>query len=327
MSKTITEAIAAFPVYQWAKNRLRIYDTGSDDFYADCPVCSGARKLGISKSKKAFHCFKCNEGGAKQDTWSGHSGLIKFISVVEGISTSEAIQFIYDYVGFDPIPLAKPVPDKKFPKEAVTLRGAQADHPSMQYLAKRGLLHLQDSSQVCVSGHYAQRIILPCFWLDKIVGFEAKAYAGQTPKALYPDWFETSQYLYTTKKFHPELGTAIVTESIFDAETIGINTLGLYGSTLKEGQLNRLLELRELGIRRLVWFLDWDAWKKQAKSILGKTSGLFQNSVANVPTGQDPNSMGKPACIHALASTEEIHDAMDLLLVAQKFGREVWDSA
>ena len=113
--------------------------------------------------------------------------------------------------------------------------------PSVRYLHNRGVQHLVSSSYVCIDGPYRGRILLPAMWLNELMGFEAKSYAGKKPKSLFPDWFLTSATVYTTRRWDNNLPFCVVTESIIDAETLGVNAIGLYGSTLSWAQWNCLI--------------------------------------------------------------------------------------
>lgn len=321
----LSQAIQSFPKAQWLSNHTAISDTGGQNFYADCPFCLQKRKLGVDRVKGVFHCFYCYEGGhADQSIWTGACDLVKMVSLLEHISMGKAIHFIYNYVGMDTPIVKQEIPKQLIPEEAIPLRSVDAYHRSVCFLGTRGLGHLLANVYVAVREKYQGRLILPAYWLGETVGFEAKTYTGQSPKALYPTWFHTSDYIYTTLSWD-DSDSVIITESIFDAETFGTNAIGLYGSSLKEGQLSRLLELKALGINKLIWALDWDAWKKQARYLLANTSGIFNNYVVNIPERKDPNSLGREGCMDLLDTAMPANTELQLIEAAQTFQREIFD--
>lgn len=316
---TLEEAIRAFPVVSWMQDRVKIRDTGRTDIYCDCPFCKGKMKLGINREYKLFHCFKCDKDGASGE-WNGKANLIQFIKLVTGGSSRDAIELIYKLAGYpDPPPPKRAAEQSTFPREAIPLKDCPL-HEAYKYLAEeRGVEHLCKDSYVCVEGRYAGRILMPCRWFDKIVGFEAKSFTKQEPKSLFPPEFDTSLTLYTTA-WDFKLPFAIVTESIVDAETISCNTLGLYGSTLKDGQLTKLLALKAMGVERLIWMLDADAIKKTMAAILKKTSMSFENRVCVLEKDQDPNSMKIDLCLEKAQRAVVVRDEIDVYSLLLKTG-------
>lgn len=314
-SEELRQAISTFPISTWMRERMKVYDTGGKNIQADCPVCLGKAKLGVSRFKKVAQCFKCSDGGAGGSIWNGRADLIKLIRLVEKCDYRTALQTIFRSSGIaEPVWRREEQIDRGIPEDAIPLWETSPLHPSRKELARRGMDHLSAISHVCVTGPYEGRVILPAMWFDEVDAWEAKAYMSIKPKSLFPDWFETGHSIYTTRKWDTNADFAIVTESIFDAETFGINALGLYGSTLHEGQVIRLLSLAARGIKRLVWALDFDAWKKQAKAILSWTEMHFQNLVAPLPAWSDPNSLGWARCWELVQNAHPVSDATDIVL-------------
>lgn len=318
---SLDEAIAAFPVITWASQYTTVYDKGGRNVYADCPICSGKKTLGIEREKKIFHCFKCNEGGRGGDIWNGKAHVTRMIRLVTGISWNDTIELIYRMSGFpDPPRQKKSTPIQLLPKEAEPLKDASNFHPGVIYLTYRKMQHLQNTSYFCRTGQYKDRVILPAYFLGEMIGYEAKSsIKGVKPPSLFPDWMDTYSYVYTTS-INWESKFLIVTESIFDAETFGSNAIGCYGG-FKEGHLPTLLNLRKKGLESLIWALDWDAWKKQSKAILTKTVGLFNNYVVNMPYKKDPNDLGREACWNLLNTRLRISDELDMLQAEIKFSK------
>jgi hypothetical protein len=324
----LNQAISQFPVLTWLSDFVPVRHTGGVNAYANCPICGGKSKLGVEVNKKIFRCFKCDEGGYGGTTWTGRAGLVKMVGLLTGRSVKDSIKFIFDCAGlpeirqnFDDIKKWLEERDKRPPSESIALSEAPQDHPSVQMMRRRGMEHLIDVSRVCVSGKYAYRVILPCRFLEETTGFEAKTYMNVDPKALYPEWFKVSNTLYTTREWDHEDDTAILTESILDAETFGRNAVGFYGSNVSDEQVGRLLKLKDHGITRLVWMFDLDAWRKQARFFLRKTSCFFQNYVCRI-SGKDPNAIGRTAALELLKTAEKIEDEMDLIILSDKWGLE-----
>jgi len=314
----LDEAIANFPIITWIAEHTTVFDKGRVNTYADCPICEGKKTLGIERDKKIFHCFRCNEGGYGGSIWNGKAHLVKMIMLLERKTFSQTREVIFKLAGYPDVIIEQAkAPKAVLPSEAISLATAHPSDPAIQYLNKREVGHLKNTSYICLSGHYANRIIFPTVFLGEVTGFEAKQIGG---KSLFPDWMDTYSTVYTTLNFNPAIGLAVVTESIIDAETLNYNGIGLFGG-FKEGQLECLLKLRDKGVKKLVWMMDWDAWYKQAKAILAKTMNLFDNYVVNFPKDEDPNSLGTVECYHLLGSARKISDEFDLVKASLDFGR------
>lgn len=321
----LADAIRKFPVSSWLRNHTKIYDDGhGENFYADCPICKRKRKLGVHRIDKRMHCFYCHETGHHGDVWSGKSGLVRMVMLLERRSQFEAIQFIFHFVGEDAPVVYRQQEAAKLPEEFIPFSRCSKEHASYQTLIRRGVGHLADKAGVCITGRYENRIILPVWWLGAFVGFEAKTYVGSEPKTLYPSWFHTGDYLYMNRYCTPGMTTLIITESILDAETLRLPAAGLFGSSLKEGQINRLFELKELGLDMVVWLLDGDAWKKQARCAM-QTASFLRTAVTALPDKEDPNSLGWQGIAPALAKAQIVCNQVDLALAAGELGKTILD--
>lgn len=295
MSK-IEAATKGFPLIHWLSRYTRVSDNHGDNIEVDCPHCRGRRNLKIHRTKKLAQCFKCLAGHSQ---WKGTTNLIGLIEMFAHVSRKEAYAILFteskfEYTEDETINLV--TADLSFPKEAVPLTGVPENHPAMQLMLRRHMRHLIPHTSACVTGEYAYRLILELQFFGEVFGFEAKTFSNHSRKSLFPDWLRTGEKLYATRNWDTSQDYAVITESVFDAETLGINALGIFGSTLRDGQLSQLISMRQtVGLRRLIWFLDEDAWLSEGKAILHRTSILFDNFCVPVPHGQDPNSLGSDA--------------------------------
>lgn len=204
------------------------------------------------------------------------------------------------------------------PATSIPLTEVPYDHKSWEVLKRRRLLHMADRVNIEVVGRYSGRFILPATFVGEVKGYEAKSYSGQFTKCLYPEWFKTYGELYTTPDWDWTCDGAILTESIFDAETFGQNSIGFYGSKFTHGKLTRLLEMREKGLKNLLWAWDPDAWFSQARAIIGGTAGLFQNFFIPLPRYDeaggkaDPNALGRARCLDLLDQAVKVDSEIEV---------------
>jgi hypothetical protein len=322
-SSYVKTACQKFPLLRWLAEHFRLRDRGHA-VRIDCPHCGGYRTLSVYVESRRIICFKCADGGAGGDNWSGRGNIVDLVRLVERLDRRAAVQRVVQLAGMPEFDVREALPDHDephalFPDDAFRVDASAADHPARIRLRARGLAHLESQTWFAVTGQYAGRWLLPVWYLGAMQGFEAKTYLNAKPKALYPEWLETSRTLYTTPRWDFSLGYIVVTESIFDAETVGQNAIGLFGSVLRDGQVLRLLELRDLGIGKLIWLLDGDAWKKQRTAILRRTRGFFQNYVCPIPKDADPNSLGHAGCHELLRRADPVGDSLGMTKLALEY--------
>lgn len=311
MAGNLKTAIEHFPLVRWLSDKTSVRETDSEDLYVDCPVCGGHRKFGIHRFKKIGHCFKCDDGGEGGTTWNGRADLLRIVQLFDRCSRRDAVETIFRLSGIPDFGFSpKEIPQKQLPSEAVPLTDCNPQHPAYQMLLRR-CDHLVATSHVAVSGRYSYRVILPVHWFGELLGFDAKSYMQAIPKSLFPAW-QAAGAMHATAAWDHSQDFCVITESVLDAETLGVNAIGLCGSVLRDAQLCRLLELREQGVDRLVWFLDYDAWRKQCQAVFRKT-GRFRNYVVPLLADADPNSLGREEAWRLVGNAVPIRDELDLV--------------
>jgi len=269
----------------------------------------------VSLVGKWYKCYGC----AGTLAGKGSGGLVKLISLLGKVTTQEAIQIVLRTAGFTETAIVdsvkKAIP-RLIPQEAKPLSSAYAGHPAIAGLFRRHVEHLIPHSYYCADGRYSSRWIFP-IWnaaKDELLGFDAKTYSDSAkPKSLLADWISPS-VIYRTHEWNDQLDFAVITESILDAETLRCNGIGLLGSSLREGQMLELMKMRKNGISRLVWFLDYDAWKKQSKMIIRNTFTWFDNYVVILDHDSDPNSLGGEECWRLVSQARYVNSVSDVLL-------------
>lgn len=315
MSK-IQQAISNFPVLTWYQQFAEVQDAGDVNVYADCAICGGKKCMGIQTDWRVFHCFKCDEAGARTDVWGGKANLVNMIKLVERVEYGRALEIIFKMSGIPDAPRSfREVPQSLLPDEAIPMAGMceteNIMHPALAMLKRRKVMHLKHSSYVCLDGEYEGHVILPVYYFGQMLGFEAKPYGKARVKSRLPRWFDRYSTIYTTFGWS-DISFCVVTESILDAETLTMNAIGLFGSSLSYGQLRILIEMKKTkGLKTLVWMLDEDAKKKQNKIIMEKTFTMFDNYVVDMRF--DPNKIGHVACWDLVKAAKPLRDEFDMV--------------
>jgi len=313
LAGNLRDAIDKFPIARWLEGQAKTRDGGTANLVMDCPVCGGRRKLWVHRERKHGQCFKCAEGGAGGAVWDGKAGLIKLIELIERCDKRQAIDRIFELSGVPDYGYTpREIPEAVLPKGRIPLQEVHPLQPGRKMLADRGCEHLVGASYAVVEGRFRYRVIMPIQWFGELLGFDAKAWLpAMKPKSLFPEWQEGGA-IHTTAAWDHSEDFCVITESVLDAETLGVNAVGILGAVLRDAQLSRLLDLRGQGVRRLVWMLDGDAFTKAANAILRKT-GRFENYVAVLTRDEDPNDLGRQECWNRVKTAVPVRDEFDLV--------------
>lgn len=285
---SLKEAISGFPIVEWASRHITsLRDTGGRNARGDCPICGRHGTLSISRDKRIARCFTCEAHGST--LWNGRADLVRFIMLVLGCNRGRAIAEIFQHAGMPMEAIPAEEKNLDIPEDAMCIAtSCDPDHPARQRLHERRMGRFEHQWYVCVTGRYSGRWIIPVNLDGQYRGFEAKSYCGQTPKSLTGNLAPGTVYKSETWSY--SLTYAVITESVFDAESVGINSIGTFGCNVSEQQFAEILKLRHQGITDLVWLYDPDAMQKQTSVIRRWSAGFFNNRFARLPAGLDPNA-------------------------------------
>lgn len=270
--------------------------------------------LYINASSGLYNCFSC---GAKGTVY----GLISQLKVKKSD---------IEYVDLKNISFGKARPAKsinkaieiKWPEGYVALTGVKLGakgKTALEYLNRRGITNEEVSYYqigYCFSGPYSGRVIVPVFDEEeenKLVSFIARDYTGKLkPKVLTPP-AETGHhgikdYLFN---FHraKKLGVVLIGEGVFDAISLGVRGICLFGKTITSVQLAKLLKAK---ISRVIIALDPDAQKEAYKLAGQLTNHIKDVRIATIPEGYDPNSLPKKDLETAINEAKPINSLLYL---------------
>lgn len=141
------------------------------------------------------------------------------------------------------------------------------------------------------NGIYNGYIIIPVKEWGELTWYQGRAFwpEGKQPKYLGPTGTEKPIFgidNITSKN-------VIITEGVFDAMTLGDNTLCVFGSGLSKRQMGIIKELNLESVT--VWF-DWDgAGRVGARKLCGELEGLVDHVSVVIEPPADANSLGLEA--------------------------------
>ena len=249
-------------------------------------------KLYVNATSGLFHCFSCNEKGSflklarkiyqlrkKKEVSLKDFETLDVKSVVK-VATGD--DYVIEY------------PEHYFPLwENLGHVGAVP----AKYLGLRGIgpdLTYYYRIGHCVGGHYDGRIIVPVFaGVDKLVSFIARDYRGNLiPKVLTPPAREGTHgikdFVFNLKRAS-STKHLIIGEGVFDAISLGINGIALFGKTATQVQLAKIGAVKP---KRITICLDGDAFSS-AETLSRQLSFCSDVRIARLPVGEDPNSIDK----------------------------------
>ncbi len=239
----------------------------NDEHLFFCPYCKHhKKKLSVNIDKNVYKCWVCDTNGRNLRRIVRRFGTFAQLQEWD-ILTNKVNITDFDNL-FDTIKEAA-VERISLPDEFNSL--VNKDVPLTSLLARK---YLKDHSITkedilywkigyCVSGYYANRIVIPSFDRDGYVNyFIARTYNGSWRKYLNPS---VSKDIIFNELYIDWDDDLVITEGAFDAIIAGRNSVPLLGSTLKEN--SKLFQAIVLNDTPVFMALDHDAQKKEQRII------------------------------------------------------------
>jgi len=153
--------------------------------------------------KKVFHCFGCGVGG----------DVIKFVQLLEKKDFRETVEFLIHFVGSEP--------DFRIQREKRDVFWSSDFLPVSSelfpsYLKERNV-SLETARtfrlHVCFKGKYLNRVIVPVYFRNRLIGFIARSMNGSEPSYLNEGNVKRFLFNYDIAKEFPNV---FVVEGVFD---------------------------------------------------------------------------------------------------------------
>ena len=293
----LTDAIKDFDFEGYLEEHFsRVYPTSKPyRVRTHCFMCDDEKTghLYIHVPKKLIYCQKCNYDP---------KSLVAFISDLEGISKSSAIELITGFAtayrektsvddvvssvvdSVDDVVTEFQYSPMTFDESFVGLLETTGIPSIDKYLSDaRQYLHSRKvcdrkiekyNIMYCYSGFYSGRIIVPCYYRRDLVTFvarELKPVSGR--KYLNPTANKQGDFLYN---YDNVLGdTVVVTEGVFDAISVEDNVVSSFGKSLSNRQVALLNRFDTV-----VFYWDNDAYDqvtRYSKRISGQVKVVLHD--------------------------------------------------
>jgi len=150
----------------------------------------------------------------------------------------------------------------------------------------------------CKYGKYAQRLIIPIYFENKLVGFQGRDVTGKSNMKYNTSETKINNYLYNYNSNINE--KIIIVEGVFDAWRLGENTLCSFGTHLTSHQQKLIINKRP---KQVVFAWDGNAYlkaKHQAKQLRPFIDDI---KVIQLPINEDPDSLDRKKIFQLVEKT------------------------
>lgn len=248
-------------------------------------VSDTKKHMYINASSGVFHCFSCNEKGnfyklfntLKERHVSGSLDLSSFesgyLTILAQDNIDEKIEWPTEFYPLD--------------RESITGKVAR------EYLKKRNITDNQIdyySIRFAPFGEYANRIIVPVFNnKSELVSFVARDYTGTSKVKVLTPLTGHSKTNIKNQVFNLynaiETKQLIIGEGVFDAISLGLSGVALFGKVPTDIQLAKIINCKP---RRVTICLDKDAQYEAEKLARQLTLHIEDVRIARLEN-KDPN--------------------------------------
>lgn len=299
----------------------------------NCPFCTARgegedtrERFGFNEDKMLGHCFNCG--------WRGNA--VTFVRDIRGVSWKEAIDAVNTYTDYRPLPTSifdavyeklyldgmtvtevknppplpadfTPMLETASPLKDRYIRYAQGRGVTERQMHRHRMGYCYEGRVQFASGketHLDRHLFINEMEAGTLRYWMARALTKQViPKTFNPPASNTilgkSDIVFNIDGARA-LGTAVITEGVFDALTVGDAGVALYGKMMSTQQF---LTLTTSGISTAYVMLDPDA-RRYALEICARLSRVLDAVYFVDIRHGDPNDLGPRGCMEALSRAE-----------------------
>lgn len=273
-------------------NRWGMFEYTRGWLKGNCPECGAENKFGVNIGTNRVHCFRCDFRNTPIFT----------VSLIEKVTIPAAYNIIKAFDGYE-FYESSPIVYERTPVilpegyRRLSSGTSQIARSARNYIEKkRGLDVAKLSSKgfgYCDSGKLFGYIIMPFYVKGKLVYYQTRNFMANGPKFNNPKIEDfgigKSNLIYNIDSLWLYYNVNIV-ESVFNAETIGDNTIALSGKSISEWQWTTILSSP---VKRVTIILDPDAYYTKALPLALQLSSYKLVKIVNLPDNQDVNSYGR----------------------------------
>jgi len=236
------------------------YEVRSGEFRINCFRCDDATgNLEISLDKGIFHCWKCNYSGKLVRLLKDYLGYLPNID--EYVSPDDLRRFspevLFQKEG------RKPGEFLGLPEEYISLTSdflTYVGRKALRYVLSRMTEGDVENYQIgyCGLGKYKWRVIIPVIEDGRPVYFIARTFMGESPTYKNPEKEEVGigkeEVVFNLGGKASREDGVVICEGVFDAIRVGDAGVAIFGTSLSDIQMFKLLEVS----KKFIILLDGD---------------------------------------------------------------------
>jgi DNA primase len=262
------------------------------------PRCGDeSNHCGVDPRTERFNCWKCGETGSFIDLLIELTGLsykeCRDIISTPSVSFQESATDYIDKVFSEDGPESTRIVHGKINlPERFELATYDTKFPLLySYLERRNIsinTIIEHECGICRSGSYMNRLVIPVFFQQEIVAFQAADLTGFAELKYKTSSDRINDYLYGYDKI--ENGKVVLVEGILDAWRVGKDALATFGTHITERQKYLILGKN---LKELIFAWDGDAYWKARQVADFFRSFVESVGIVRFPEGEDPDSYGR----------------------------------
>lgn len=266
-----------------------------------CPFCNDpSNHCGIFSDTDLFSCWRCNEKGTlfkliqklTRISYEEFEDITENISVNFKMSASEQIQGILGNKPTSATKLYKESNKISLPKYAKEITLHTKSKLLERFLGRRHISLercVKYKCLICEIGEYSHRMVIPIFFLRKLVGYQAVDLTGHSKLKYKTSSTNVNNFLYNYDSVYC-CHTLILVEGIFDVWRLDTTTVCSFGTHLTDTQRKLVLEIKP---KEIIFCWDSDAYFK-ARAVASWFRPFVEKiKVVKLPEEEDPDSLGK----------------------------------
>lgn len=315
----IREAIEAFDIRNWLSEKTRVFKSGPTNISASlCPICG----------KRGGKFYARADGGERNGSFTAYccgniGSLTLLVELVEGISRSDALDFIKDRVAQEsdaviplvPLHIDEYVPPKinlpspvyfAYPDYVCWVKdhwGTLRDRGVDEYVIQRHHLMLTQIGTTYAGDDRRDldhRLLIPVIKDGSLLSWQARDLGGTAKrKYLFPAGDRSSEWLYGLDQFAGD--TILIVEGVFHKwawDRLGIMlgdsalercSVASFGKKLTQAQRGIILQRSD--IRNVVFAWDIDAAAEVGRAALEMTGKKAVYVMPSHPSGRDHDEL------------------------------------
>lgn len=278
----------------------------------ECPFCAdSSNHCGVNPNTELFHCWKCGKKGHFVDLLMELTGLP--FGACKSIIADSTINFEEDVLETikNVLHPSKEVEPEKLTTPELPERFKLIEEDTYfplldSYLKRRRFsrsLLIRYKCGICMTGEYMNRLIIPVYYQEKLVSFQAadlSGFASLKYRSAPLEMGRINDFLYGLDEVDKRM---IVVEGVPDKWRTGIEAVASFTSALTPKQIELILS-KNLDELYICFDCELRAYYRSVKEAEVFKAYIPKVEVLMLPHGMDPDEAGREAVYRCIEETK-----------------------